>query len=399
MSRRRRKERLDKLDAALDGRLVEVDDDLAPLIETAAELRAALAGVELAPEAAERHLGMVLDGEAQVVPLPTRQRLRASQWRRRVAAVALAAALTVLPVTMASASALPGQALYPVKLAVEQLRVTAVSWSSTWEANQRLRITDTRLSELNRLIQLNAAEADRIPPAVVRLHQAHVDAQQAVGEAMRDTGDASQARALDVQLAAVTTGSAVLLHRLQDKLDQGAAPGQHTASHHCRYPAVPRHPRSRQGHTAAHPHDRRANCHDAYRIAHHPGANYHPGTNHHPGTRHEHLPGPGRQRRSRPREQRADRDHPALAPRPEREAGHWYLPGCGPSSTFVAPRLAGSRLWMGRLPLESVGNGRCGRVARRACQSAEAPGENQRVGKASRPRHWPGGPPGQWMSC
>ena len=30
---RRRKEGLDRLDAALDGRLVEVDDELAPLVE------------------------------------------------------------------------------------------------------------------------------------------------------------------------------------------------------------------------------------------------------------------------------------------------------------------------------------------------------------------------------
>src|SRR5215207_6591307 len=163
---RRRKERLDKLDAVLDGRLVEVDDELAPLIETAAELRAALAGVELDSEAAERHLGMMLDGEAKVVALPTRPQPQANRWRRQVAAVALAAALTVVPVTMASASALPGQALYPVKLAVEQLQVTAVSWSSTREAEERIRIADNRLDELNRLTQLNAA--DRILPAIVR---------------------------------------------------------------------------------------------------------------------------------------------------------------------------------------------------------------------------------------
>jgi RNA polymerase sigma-70 factor (ECF subfamily) len=42
----------------------------------------------------------------------------------------------------ASASALPGQALYPVKLAVEQLRVIAVGWSDTREANERIKITD-----------------------------------------------------------------------------------------------------------------------------------------------------------------------------------------------------------------------------------------------------------------
>jgi hypothetical protein len=219
---RRRNGPSDKLDAALDGRPVEVDDDLAPLIETAAKLRAALAGVELDPENVDRHLGMLLDSEAEVVPLPTRPRPQASRWRRRVAAVALAAALTVLPATMASASALPGQALYPVKLAVEQLTVTAVSWSNTREANQRIKITDTRLDELNRVVQLNAA--DRIPPAIVRLNQAYVDAQQAVEDAVRDTGDASQARALDVKLAAATAGSAVALHRLQDKLDRGLLP-------------------------------------------------------------------------------------------------------------------------------------------------------------------------------
>jgi hypothetical protein len=221
VSRRGRNEPSDRLDAALDGRLVEVDDELAPLVETAAELRAALAGVELDPEAAERHLGMVLDGEAEVVALPTRPGPQASRWRRRVAAVALAAALTALPASMASASALPGQALYPVKLAVEQLRVTSVSWSPTREATEQLKITDNRLDELNRLIQLNAAH--RIPPAIGRLHQAYVDAQQAVEEAGRDTGDASQPRALE-KLAAVTAGSAVARHRLQDKLDQGMLP-------------------------------------------------------------------------------------------------------------------------------------------------------------------------------
>jgi len=216
---RRPNEPSDKLDAALDGRPVEVDDDLAPLIATAAKLRAALEATELDPETAERHLGILLDSRAKVVPRPTPSRLQAGRWRRRVAAIALAAALTVLPATIASASALPGQALYPVKLAVEQLRVTAVIWSSTREASERIQITDNRLDELDRLIQLNAA--DRIPPAIVRLKQAYVDAQQAVEDAVRDTGDTGQARALDVKLAAVTTGSAVALHRLRGKLDQG----------------------------------------------------------------------------------------------------------------------------------------------------------------------------------
>jgi hypothetical protein len=74
---------------------------------------------------------------------------------------------------------------------------------------------DNRLDELNRLIQLKAA--DRIPSAIMRLNQA-------VEEAVRDTSDASQTRALEGNLAAVTAGSVVALQRLQDKLDQGMLP-------------------------------------------------------------------------------------------------------------------------------------------------------------------------------
>jgi hypothetical protein len=211
VSRRRRRERLDRLDAALDGRLVEVDDELAPLVETAARLRAALGGVELDPEVAERHLGMMLDGQAEVAALSMRPLPLDGRWRRRVAAIVLAAALIVLPAAMASASALPGQALYPVKLAVEQLQLTAVSWSSSREAGERIRIANTRLEELDRLIRLQAA--DRIPAAVGRLDQAYVDAREAVQEAGRDTGDLSQVRALDAKLAAV----GATLQGLQDR--------------------------------------------------------------------------------------------------------------------------------------------------------------------------------------
>jgi hypothetical protein len=218
VSRRRRRERSDQLDTVLDGRLVEVDDDLAPMVETAARLRAALAGVELDPEAAERHLGMVLGGEAEVVTLPAGSGRPASRWRRRVAAIALAAALTVLPATMASAGALPGQALYPVKLAVEQLRVTAVSWSSSREAEERIKITANRLDELNRLIQLNAA--GRIPAAVDRFQQASVEAQQAVAEAGHDSGDVRQAQASYGKLVAVRARSVTAWQGLQDKLHQ-----------------------------------------------------------------------------------------------------------------------------------------------------------------------------------
>ena len=76
---RRRHQPSDKLDAALDRRPVKVDDDLAPLLETAAELRAALEVIELDPEVAERHLGMVLDSQAKVGALPTPPRPQAGR--------------------------------------------------------------------------------------------------------------------------------------------------------------------------------------------------------------------------------------------------------------------------------------------------------------------------------
>ena len=199
MSVRRPNQLSDELDAVLDGRPVEINDDLAPLIEAAAELRAALEAVELDPDVAERHLGRVLDGQATVLPLPVRPQPQpqASPWRRRVAAVALAAALTVVPAAMASASTLPGDTLYPMKLAVEQLRVAAAFWSDTAEASERMRIAQTRVEELEGLRGRGAT--DRIPPAILAVAEAYKAAEDAVSEAVADGG--AEALALQRELA------------------------------------------------------------------------------------------------------------------------------------------------------------------------------------------------------
>jgi Domain of unknown function (DUF5667) len=190
-----RSELLEELDAALDGRPIEVDQELGPLVEAAAVLRAALAEIELDPAAADRHLGQVLDGraasKAAVVAFPAPEGRpaawqRGRRWQRRLVAVAVAAALTVVPAAVASASSLPGQVLYPMKLAVEQVRVTAVSWSSTREASARTDIADTRLDELGRLVTLG--DLERIPPAILALNKAVVAAQHAVQEAIQDGG-------------------------------------------------------------------------------------------------------------------------------------------------------------------------------------------------------------------
>ena len=174
----------DELDALLDGRPVELTDELAPLAEAANELRVELAGLRLDPEAAERHLERVLHGSAPVVRLPVRGQASGWEVRRRVVAVALAAALVLAPATIASAAALPGQAMYPFKLAIEQIRIASVQWSPPREAGERTRVAQERLEELNRLVELKMF--NQIATAVSALDKAVLDAQAAVSEARRE---------------------------------------------------------------------------------------------------------------------------------------------------------------------------------------------------------------------
>jgi hypothetical protein len=171
----------DELDALLDGRPVELTDELAPLAETANELRVELAGLRLDPEVADRHLERVLHGSAPVVQLPVRGQANGWELRRRVVAVALAAALVLAPATIASAAALPGQAMYPFKLAIEQIRIASVQWSPPREAGERTRVAQERLEELNRLVELKMF--NQIATAVSALDKAVLDAQAAVDEA------------------------------------------------------------------------------------------------------------------------------------------------------------------------------------------------------------------------
>jgi hypothetical protein len=174
----------DELDALLDGRPVELTDELAPLVEAADALRAELAALELDPAVADRHLERVLQGSATVVQLPPRRQANGWDLRRRVAAVALAAALVLAPATMASAAALPGQAMYPFKLAIEQLRIASVQWSPSREAGERTRVADERLGEVQDLFRLRMF--NQLPDAVTALGKAVVAAQVAVREAAEE---------------------------------------------------------------------------------------------------------------------------------------------------------------------------------------------------------------------
>jgi hypothetical protein len=174
----------DELDALLDGRPVELTDELAPLAEVADALRVELAAHQLDPEVANRHLEQVLKGSAMVVRMPARPQLGGWDVRRRVAAVVLAAALVLAPATIASAAALPGQAMYPFKLAIEQLRLASVQWSPSREAGERTRVADERVDEVESLLSLRMY--NQLPGAIKALNAAVIAARAAVLEAQQE---------------------------------------------------------------------------------------------------------------------------------------------------------------------------------------------------------------------
>jgi hypothetical protein len=178
----------DDLDALLDGRPVELTDELVPLVEAADPLWVELATYELDPEVADRHLARVLDGSTAVVTLPERSYV--AGWRRRVAAAVVAAALVLAPATMASAAALPGQAMYPLKVAIEQLRSASVQWSPTRAAGERIRVADERLEELDQLVDLGMVS--QVPVAVRAVDRAVMAATRAVQEASMEGADVTK---------------------------------------------------------------------------------------------------------------------------------------------------------------------------------------------------------------
>ena len=201
----------DDLDALLDGRSVELTDELVPLVEAADALWVELATYELDPEVADRHLAQILEDSATVAALPARG--DGNGWHRRMAAAVLAAALVLAPATMASAAALPGQAMYPLKLAIEQARLASVQWSPTREADQRIRIADERLKELDQLVKLGMDA--QVPDAVRAVDRAVIAATWAVHEAWMDGADVTKvAGELQAVKHQQQTQLATLLQRL-----------------------------------------------------------------------------------------------------------------------------------------------------------------------------------------
>jgi hypothetical protein len=209
----------DELDALLDGRPVELTDELAPLAEVADALRVELAAHQLDPEVANRHLEQVLKGSAMVVRMPARPQLGGWDVRRRVAAVVLAAALVLAPATIASAAALPGQAMYPFKLAIEQLRLASVQWSPSREAGERTRVADERLDEVKSLFELQMF--NQLPGAIKALNEAVLAASAAVDDAQRQGASVST---LQAKLGQVVVVGGQVVQRVVDATRNGALP-------------------------------------------------------------------------------------------------------------------------------------------------------------------------------
>jgi len=191
----------DQLDAVLDGRHGPVPVELVPPVQAAEALRATCARMELDPAAGPRHLAQALSTAPDELPadgLPAApgelagragRAVRAGRAtrdagrrrRRRVAAFALAAAAVLTLVVTLAGNALPGEPLYPVKLTVENARLTAAHWSPRQRADLRTNFTSSRLHELDSLV--GHGRVDQIPTAIAALDGALVAAQRAEGAA------------------------------------------------------------------------------------------------------------------------------------------------------------------------------------------------------------------------
>jgi hypothetical protein len=216
----------DELDALLDGRPVELTDELAPLVEAADVLRIELAGYQMDPKVAERHLERVLGEPGKVVQLPVRRTSGGWDVRRRIVAVALAAALVLAPATMASAAALPGQAMYPFKLAIEQVRIASVQWSPAREAGERTRVVDERISELERLVDLRMF--NQVGPAVLALAKAVQAAEDAVDEAKEEGVTGTEVAKLTGRLVSVKKEALMTVVMVSSSIEAAKLPSGST---------------------------------------------------------------------------------------------------------------------------------------------------------------------------
>lgn len=219
----------EQLDQALEdlheGRPTNVPEELDELLGAASRLRSAAARQPVERSQAQidhqlarvrsfarQHVGGLPPGPVRVAsatraPETTRPEVT---WRRRALSIAVAAALLAVPATLVSAESGPGDPLYALKLGVEQVRI-ATSLSPEAEAEERTRIAQIRLDELNGLIE--TGQYDRVPGALSSLEAALTAAEQATARARSAGEDSTLIASLEAEQAGLAAAQQETLTR------------------------------------------------------------------------------------------------------------------------------------------------------------------------------------------
>ena len=201
----------DALDEALDrlvqGEPARVPEALEPLVQTARAAREMFA-IEVPGDLAQAHLA-ALAGARAIDP---------KRSRRRLVVTLLAAAITVLLLTgsavAASAGALPGQLLYPVKRAVEKIDL-ALHADPASRARLHLEFAERRLDELSTLLELRRSGQNVDIGAAMRAYQAEIGAVQT---AVDDASPSAQLEALLGHVQDELAGHVAVLEQLRDNV-------------------------------------------------------------------------------------------------------------------------------------------------------------------------------------
>jgi len=164
-----------------------------------------------------RELRARLMREAAVTLVPKRRETAWTAWLRPAFAAGLAALVLIVGAGSAAANSLPGDAVFPLKRAIEEVRV-ALTFDDVERVRVLAELADQRLSELEQV----ASRDDKAPTAsdeyaqAVARFRAAVDAlQQAApedkSEAAQDVADAAREK------------HAFILEQLKDRLSERAA--------------------------------------------------------------------------------------------------------------------------------------------------------------------------------
>jgi hypothetical protein len=205
-----------QLDAALEGRAGGVPDELLPLLAMADEVRSSALRIQPDHALARQRIERALRPHGRVAHMPRTE----PRWGRRIAAVGLASTAAVVPAAFASSSSVPGDALYPLKRGIEQVRVIAAT-SPEAEAAARTDIAYARLAELDALLAMG--DFEHLPQVLMDLSSAVNEAQAAVALARQDGADNTQVAALESELANVTEEQSDHLNEAMDKLPPSQA--------------------------------------------------------------------------------------------------------------------------------------------------------------------------------